>query len=250
MKKSGLNQKILVLILVTLTVIGCVSPKKYQTALDDIARMRADSTIQASEYADLKYDNVKQLADAKAEIRSTKKQLDSLAAVANERKLILDKISNQLRAALPAINNEKLDTYVDEEYLHISLPHRVLFNTGESELTNDGKIVVKQITATLSNIESDIMILGHADSVPFVSSYRNNWDLSFERAQSVMKVMVDGGISPDKLIIAGRGSQEPSLDNETQIGRLLNRRIELIVMPDMKVIESVMEEMSGRNNDF
>ncbi len=229
---------------------GCVSSKKYQAALDDLARMRADSTLQASEYADLQYDNAKQLADAKAEIRSTNRQLDSLETVAMERNQILEKITNQLHAALPAFDNEELDTYVEKEYLHISLPHRVLFNTGESELTRDGKSVVKQITSTLKNVESDIMILGHADSVPFVSSSKNNWDLSFERAQSVMKVMVENGISQDKLIIAGRGSQEPSLDNESQIGRLLNRRIELIVMPDMKVIESVMEEMSSRSNEF
>jgi chemotaxis protein MotB len=250
MKNLRIVYKTIFVLAMSFAAIGCVSSKKYQAALDDIARMRADSTLQASQYADLQYDKTKQLADAKEEIRSANKQRDSLANVVNQRNQLLDRITEQLHAALPAVDNEKLDTYIDEEFLHISLPHRVLFNTGETKLSDDGRKVVQQITSTLGDLESDIMILGHADSVPFVSSLKDNWELSLERAQSVMHEMVQSGISPEKLIIAGRGDYEPSLNNKTQIGRLLNRRIELIVMPDMQVIESVMEQVSTAENQF
>ena len=250
MKKIIIALKTIIVLVISPLVIGCVSSKKYQAALDDMARMRADSTLQASHYANLQYDKNKELADAKKLIRSANKQMDSLETVAIERNRLLIKITEQLHAALPTVDNEKLDTYIDEDYIHISLPHRILFNTGESKLTDEGTKVVEQLTSTLENVESDIMILGHADSVPFISSSKDNWELSFERAKSVMMVMVESGISPGKLIIAGRGDYEPSLDNKTQIGRLLNRRIELIIMPDMKVIESVMEQVSTAENQF
>ncbi len=232
-----------------LTLIGCVSSSKYQAALDDLARMKMDSTIQANKIADAEYEKSKELTEANEIIRASKEELENLRAIAKERKELLDNITNQLHAAIPVINNQNLETYTDDNFLHIQLPHRVLFNSGESRLTNDGSKVIQQIATTLKNVDSDIMILGHADTVPYVSSARNNWDLSLDRAQVVMESMIDNGISAEKLIIAGRGNQEPFMKNESQIGRLLSRRIEIVVMPDMSKMESLMEQVSQNNSD-
>jgi chemotaxis protein MotB len=223
---------------------GCVSSGKYQSALEEIARIRADSTTQANTLAEVKYNTSKEIASAEQTIRTKNRKLDSLRSIAEHRRKMLEKISTQIYAAVPALEENDLETYEDKGYLHISLPHRVLFNTGEATLSNDGTQVLREISGALLDFESDIMILGHADSVPFVSGPRDNWQLSFERAQHVLNAMVDEGVSPDNFIIAGKGIYDPMLENNHQVGRLLNRRIELVIMPDVAKLESVMEELS------
>lgn len=242
MTKAFRSSITLVILLAVLT--ACVSSGKYQSALEEIARVRADSTTQANSLAEVKYNTSKVIAAAEQTIRAKNRKLDSLRSIAEYRRNMLEKISTQIYAAVPTLEENDLETYEDKGYLHISLPHRVLFNTGEATLSDDGRQLLREISDALLDLESDIMILGHADSVPFVSGPRDNWELSFERAQHVLNAMVDEGVSPDNFIIAGRGIYDPMLKNKHQVGRLLNRRIELVIMPDVAKLESVMEELS------
>lgn len=223
---------------------GCVSQKKYQLALDEIARMRVDSSLQATKLANIDYDKTKQLMAARSEILHKTTQLDSIRSLAKTRKQKLDELSHSLHAAIPTLDKENLDTYMEGGYLHVALAHRLLFNTGEDELTDDGNEVIKQIAQTLKDVNTDIMILGHTDSVPYVSSNKNNWELSLERSHAVMQALVDNGMSQKNFIIAGRSQYDPMLDNESQIGRLLNRRIDLILVPKIDEMESLIEKVS------
>ena len=108
-----------------------------------------------------------------------------------------------------------------------------------------GKDALKKIAEVLSK-QSDINIAieGHTDSIPYANSnspINSNWDLSVMRASSVTKLMVDNyGVNPARVTPIGRSRYSPVESNSTPEGRSKNRRIDVILEPDMKAIFSIL----------
>jgi len=71
-----------------------------------------------------------------------------------------------------------------------------------------------------------IEIEGHTDDI---GSERENFLVSLERAQSVRQVLIDGGVSSERVVVRGFGETRPIADNSTDEGRAENRRIEVRV---------------------
>jgi outer membrane protein OmpA-like peptidoglycan-associated protein len=72
-----------------------------------------------------------------------------------------------------------------------------------------------------------VRIEGHTDNVGSASF---NQILSGKRAMSVKRYLIERGIEPERLLIAGFGSSKPIADNATMQGRALNRRVEFIII--------------------
>lgn len=240
--KNYTKSKYTLLIVASLLVSSCVSNRKYEVAVSENARLRSDSTVQANEAASLEYKLSNQLITKEHALNEKNKRIDSLMKLSSIQKHQLDNILNNLKGAFPHFTNEDIDTYIEQGFLHVSLDHRVLFNRGENDLSPQGVLVVESISKELQPFSSEIMILGHTDTIPYQGPSKDNWQLSFERAHSVMEIMVDSGIPSERIIIAGRGKNEPFIKNKTQVGRLLNRRIEVILMPDMGQVENIFTE--------
>jgi chemotaxis protein MotB len=84
------------------------------------------------------------------------------------------------------------------------------------------------------------MIAGHTDNRPIRSKrFPNNWHLATARAVSVLDFFVGQGFDPTKLAATGYGEFDPVGDNETEEGRELNRRIEIILVPDLSELPTL-----------
>ena len=112
----------------------------------------------------------------------------------------------------------------------------LLFDSGSADLQSKGKEKLREIGLTLKETTNDIpgdidwiiMVEGHTDKRPIsTSSYPSNWELSTARANSVLKLLLDLGFSPNKLAAAGYGEFHPISDGETDMDYQQNRRIEL-----------------------
>ena len=104
----------------------------------------------------------------------------------------------------------------------------VNFELNRAALTADSEPVLMALfNALLASPDIEILIVGHTD---FAGSRDFNQSLSFHRAQAVYTWLVKRGISAKRLMVAGKGSDEPIEDNFTMQGRAANRRIELRVM--------------------
>jgi flagellar motor protein MotB len=240
--KNYTKSKYILIFIILLAISSCVSHRKYEDAISEIARLKSDSTVQANEAVTLRYNKTNELIFKEKAIFEKNQRIDSLMKLSSIQKHQLDNILTNLKNAFPYFTNEQVETYIDKGFLHVSLDHRVLFNRGENDISPEGVLVVESISKELQPFSYDIMILGHTDTIPYFGSNKDNWQLSFERAHSVMEIMVDSGIPAERIIIAGRGKNEPFIKNKTQIGRLLNRRIEVILMPDMGEVENIFAE--------
>jgi chemotaxis protein MotB len=87
------------------------------------------------------------------------------------------------------------------------------------------------------------LIAGHTDNVPIKTrKFKNNWYLSTARAVSVLEFMIDAGFPSKGLAAAGYADKDPVGDNATPEGKELNRRIEIILVPDLSELPQLAEE--------
>lgn len=116
----------------------------------------------------------------------------------------------------------------------IHLKDTILFTPGTAKLQPDSIPVLQEIAnaiKTVYNSVEHIVItgntadLGHRDA----ANEADSWQLSVDRAVSVLNRMSDTGLAPDKLSIEGNSHYRPIASNDTEDGRAQNRRVEITI---------------------
>lgn len=103
-----------------------------------------------------------------------------------------------------------------------------LFDYNSDDLNSIYLPVIDQLAATLIAQEWSVEVGGHTDSA---GSEAGNQTLSEERAASASARLQAQGVDPASITTVGFGEAQPIADNATETGRLLNRRVEFVVMP-------------------
>lgn len=115
----------------------------------------------------------------------------------------------------------------------ISLDAQILFDSGKNVLKTTGKSKLTQIASTIQTKYAgyDVYVIGHTDNEPIRHSrWQDNFELSAQRALSVVRYLKSQGIAPDKLAAVGRGEFRPIASNASATERSLNRRVEIYAM--------------------
>jgi len=121
--------------------------------------------------------------------------------------------------------------------LTINVVDRILFDSGSAKIKPEGIKVMKTVGEVLKKVtDKQIRIDGHTDNVPISARLKerfpSNWELSTSRATSVVRYLVDeAGIGPEVLTAAGHADTQPVAANDTEDGRMHNRRIEIALYP-------------------
>jgi outer membrane protein OmpA-like peptidoglycan-associated protein len=104
----------------------------------------------------------------------------------------------------------------------------IQFETGKYELLPESYIELDKLVVMLSeNPKIKVQIVGHTDNV---GKENDNQLLSSQRAKVVVDFLSSKKIAFDRLTSKGMGAQEPIADNQTEQGRALNRRTEMLVI--------------------
>jgi chemotaxis protein MotB len=114
----------------------------------------------------------------------------------------------------------------------VTLPNEILFDPGSATLKKATSAELDHIQSVLkqkySNKQIDVM--GHTDSDPIKKSkWKDNWELSAQRALSVIRYLVAQGIAEDKVRAIGYGANRPVASNATAGGKAKNRRVEIVM---------------------
>lgn len=119
-----------------------------------------------------------------------------------------------------------------EKGLLIRFKNSILFDSGKSEITEQGYLVLAQIGEKLKEIDNDIIVEGYTDNIPMKSErFPSNWELSASRAINVVKYFIDNvGVDEERLAFSGWGERKSIADNTTAEGRAQNRRIEITIL--------------------
>jgi chemotaxis protein MotB len=118
----------------------------------------------------------------------------------------------------------------------IELPAGILFDSGEARLRREGEEVLRQVGQVLAQIpERDFLVAGHTDNVQIGRGGRfaDNWELSTARAVNVARFLASNGVATSHLGAAGFAEFQPAVENDTEQNRALNRRVEIVLMPNI-----------------
>jgi chemotaxis protein MotB len=107
----------------------------------------------------------------------------------------------------------------------------VLFGSGAADITGEGAEMIGVVASTLNQFTNRIVVEGHTDKRPLRREGYDNWDLSVDRAVSVIKLLRDQyGIDSDRLTAAGFGERRPIAEGDDEASLARNRRVEIVVL--------------------
>lgn len=114
-----------------------------------------------------------------------------------------------------------------------------VFRSGQSVIDeNLVNAVNKLVPEILASPDHRVIVEGHTDNMPIRSSsgkrYQDNMELSFLRAKAVALILEKNGIPLERISVTGYGDTRPVASNETDEGRVKNRRVEVKLIPEHK----------------
>lgn len=170
-------------------------------------------------------------ADRIAALEEQLNQADRDLAAERERNLALQNEINRLNDKLAKSDAAEGWTTIPGGAM-IAIEGTVLFDSGKAALkkgargTLDG--VAQNIIDRYSN--HDIYIFGHTDNEPIrVSGWKDNYELSCQRALSVLRHLKNKGVAQD-IAACGWGEDRPTADNRSAASKQANRRVEIFAM--------------------
>ncbi|HEX4672777.1 MAG TPA: OmpA family protein, partial [Solirubrobacteraceae bacterium] len=189
--------------------------------LNPVAAAKANPSI-ASSKASAGSLNSKQLEAALNSMSAALREQASLAALKQK----LDAY-----AKAHGLNNE-VQTVIDRRGLVVRvLTDQLLFASGQATLRTAGFPLLNEV-AQLLNVDKShpITVEGHTDNVPISSSqYPSNWELSTDRATTVVRYLIAKGVNRERLGAVGYADLHPLASNATAVGRAKNRRVEIVL---------------------
>ena len=139
----------------------------------------------------------------------------------------------------------KLGVRVRDGRLVMRLPQDVLFPSGSADLSRDGELALMEVAVILKQFpDRRFMVAGHTDNQAVKETYKDNWELSMARALVVTRFLVEAKMKPHNIVAAGYGEYDPIAKNTTPEGRRENRRIEIVLLPDLSELPTLPEDLA------
>lgn len=183
----------------------------------------------------------------RSQLTATTKQLTDALRQLSERKAQAEARVSEFRRLLSRfkdmIDAGKLQVRLVDGRMVLALPTDVLFASGSAELSKDGLTAVTEVATVLAGLtERRVQVEGHTDNVPInTARYPSNWELSSARALGVVKAMCQSAMACTQLSAAAFGEYHPVASNDTDEGRRNNRRIEVVLLPDLSMLPGFEE---------
>lgn len=248
---------------------GCVGKQKYDDALAAGASCQAELAACNDAKADLQAElqgrdaRIKQLDQ---ELTATKNSLDELTnqlatkiAEAGQLQSSIEDMQEALRelemrrqqteAAMASyrdlvkrfqamIDAGTLKVKVLDGRLVVELATDILFPPGSASLSKEGKQAIKDVAEVLASIpDREYQVAGHTDDDAIhTEQFPSNWYLGSARAIEVVNVLVKNGLQPTRVSASSFAEHRPVDTNRTKEGKAANRRIEIVIVPDMSMM--------------
>lgn len=195
------------------------------------------------------------MADQQASLERMRIALDEYKARAATLERVRERMIT-LRKKLDALTKFGLKVNIRKNRMIISLPGDILFDSGKTVLKDEGRNVLLEIAKVVRNdptlLARDFQVAGHTDNQPLKGGqFIDNWGLSLMRARTVLVLLITptnakpsgygahriepgGGLPQGRWSAAGYGETDPVAPNTSPDNMQKNRRVELVVMPDVE----------------
>lgn len=244
--------------LFSLAAASCgYSEDQWRAKLNDIEDLRTQLAAEQSQNKKLgtelndssaKIEQLKsQLKAAGVDISNLNANLEQQARALDDYKKraeqleVIRKRFELLRGKLQSLTKLGLNVTVRNNRMVIQLPGDVLFDSGRETLKKEGEDILAKVAEVIRNDAGlnsrSFQVAGHTDAAPLQGGrFKDNWGLSVMRAREVLVFLVKdgGGLNPKSWSAAGYGDTDPVAANDTPENKQLNRRCELVILPNVE----------------
>jgi len=265
---------------VILLLPACVSKKAFRQAEMDAATLRAEKAALANSNAVLLTDMDKlqanidrlnkeianlnnqngqlgqrtatqqnQLNKTREELEREQRRMQQLQALLEEQRNQSRLLKDKMAEALTGFNSNELTIIQKNGKVYVSLSENLLFPSGSAVVNPKGVDALSKLAAVL-NLNSDVAvnIEGHTDSIPIKGRYKDNWELSTARSNSIVRILVDNyKVDPVRVVASGHSYYDPVDSNTSADGRARNRRTEIILSPKLTEMYRLLEADNAKN---
>ena len=186
------------------------------------------------------------IKDVIAQLSEKDKYINGIRGAMSRKDSINLALAVNLKSALAdGIQDEDIIVDVEKTVVYISISDKLLFKSGSSVISSKAKGLLEKVAAVIAGKpDMEVMVEGYTDNVPIKSNCtKDNWDLSTQRATSVIRVLQnDYKIDPKRLIAAGRSEYLPLASNDTPEGRSRNRRTRIVILPKLDQFFDILEQ--------
>jgi chemotaxis protein MotB len=182
------------------------------------------------------------LTNLQKELNQRSAQIEELQRLIQSKEKEMEQLKTAISNALLNFEGKGLTVEYKNGKIYVSMENKLLFNSGSWAVGNEGKKAVEQLASVLSeNTDINVLIEGHTDDVPYNgNTVLDNWDLSVKRATAIVRILEEKGVNPTQITAAGRSEYVPVSSNETSEGKAKNRRIEIILAPNLDEISKLL----------
>ena len=181
----------------------------------------------------------------RAELERREQRVKELEDLIAQKDAAVRALKDRIKAALSGFADKGIKVEQKNGRVYVSMEAKLLFASGSTSVGTEGKVAVLELAKALEGVEDlTILVEGHTDDDPIKTGCINdNWDLSVMRATSVVRIMLENSqLDPAKLTAAGRGEFFPVAPNDTRENKAKNRRIEVILTPNLDKLFELLEE--------
>lgn len=263
MKNRASRLTVITLTLPLLVACG-YSEQDWQAQLDKYGKLNQAHQAQQAELDAARAD-VERLKGEVAELQKYKDRaqaLEKLLQDSKEQREMLARIKARfeaLRDKLKALTEFGLEVKIRHNKMVISMPGDVLFPSGSAKLSRSGQDVLKKVASALSSdktlAERYYQVAGHTDNQPVVRTveeFKDNWGLSVMRAREVLLFVTQSeegsALDIKRWSAAGYADTDPVAANTTPASRRKNRRVELVVQPDIEEMIDLKSLIEGNGS--
>lgn len=210
---------------------------KLKTTAADAGKRATSCQVSLDTASKKAIDLEKQNGESTKNLSATKDELTQLRAQKAESDKRMAAIEDIRKQFAKMTDTGQLRVTARHGQLVVSLPAEVLFPSGSTDLSKQGEYAVVEVAAVLKRFpDRRFLIVGHTDNQDLAKQtaacpFKDNLQLSTERALTVTRVLVTAGMDVKNLLPTGSGDHDPAASNTSAEGRQKNRRIEIALLP-------------------
>ena len=269
-----MTKKILILGVAAVTMTSCVSKKKYVEM-----ETKYNETLAAKDQCEAKMTVIQQkVDDYYAKINSLTEEneskleyIEGVAALSNRSKTAMRETLKKVDPAKLAqaqtledsLNlaveynlkrnlaedteggNEDIDIKIDKTVVMINISDKLLFQSGSANVNRKAYPLLERLANVINSEPAmEVMVEGHTDDTKIrKSDFKDNWELSVDRATAIVRLLQDNyAVDGKKMIASGRSSYNPIVENDTWENRATNRRTRIVILPNLDKFLAMLED--------
>lgn len=152
-------------------------------------------------------------------------------------------LEKNLRDETGAVSDD-IEISIDKTVVMINISDKLLFQSGSATVNRQAYPLLEKLANVINSEPAmEVMIEGHTDDTAIrKSNFKDNWELSVERATAIVRLLENNyNVDGKKMIASGRSSYNPIVENDSWENRAVNRRTRIVILPNLDKFLAMLE---------